>query len=98
MLHVSVLMHHYQAFKNQPPCLDKTAFLQYSVKYNTKSYSHKQLYRHTLVTGFGYLSAIIKPEKCGSTITRNHTNALLPIIAKLITIVIKTWETISSIR
>ena len=32
-----------------------------------------------LVTGFGYLLAIIKPKTCGSTIKRNHTDIVLPV-------------------
>ena len=38
------------------------------------TYSHNQLYRHILVTSFGYLFAIIRPKTCGSEITRNHIN------------------------
>jgi hypothetical protein len=35
-------------------------------------HSHKQLYRHMLVTGFGYRLVIIGPKTCGSTITINR--------------------------
>ena len=47
--------------------------IQYTI-HNT--HSRKQLYRHVLVTGFGYLLAIIRPKTCVSKITRNHTNTV----------------------
>jgi hypothetical protein len=44
------------------------------------------------LTGFGYLLAIIRPKKCGSTTTRNHTSTLRPVKVKLIPVEIKMWE------
>ena len=41
------------------------------------TYRHKQLHRHMLVTGFGYLLVIIKLKTCDSTVTRTHTNVRL---------------------
>ena len=54
--------------------------------------SHKQLCRHMVVTGFGYLLAIIRQKTRGSTTTRNHANSLLTTEVKLIPMVIHTWQ------
>jgi hypothetical protein len=64
----------------------------YRSKTTDNIYRHKQLYRHMLVTGFGYLLAIIRPKSCGSTVARNHTNTPLLIKVKLIPLLIKTRE------
>ena len=61
------------------------------------TYNHKQLYNHILVIGFGYLLDIITPKTRYSKIKRDHTNTRLPIKVKLIPLVRKMWETISSL-
>jgi hypothetical protein len=54
--------------------------------------SHKQLCRHMVLTGFGYLVAIIRQKTHGSTTTRNQANSLLSAEVKLIPMVIHTWQ------
>jgi hypothetical protein len=55
-------------------------------------YSYVKPYRHLLVTGFGYLLAIMGQKTCGLKITGNRKNTSLPIKVKLIPMLIKTWE------
>ena len=53
-----------------------------------KIHSHKQLYRHISVKGFRYLVFNIRLTMCGSTITSNHKNTLLPTKVKLTPVVV----------
>lgn len=52
----------------------------------------KDMSSYILLTGFGYLLAIIRPKTCGSNITGYHKNTLLSIQVKLIPLVIKKEE------
>lgn len=52
----------------------------------------KQLYRYIKVNSFAYLLAFIRHKTCGTTITKNHTNILLPTKVKLLPTINKTWE------